>query len=317
MEALISVIVPVYDTEKYIERCVKSICDQSYRNLEIILIDDGSKDTSGRICDQLAIEDSRIKVIHQFNAGVSSARNAGIEAAGGDYLTFADSDDYLHPRMIERLHTVLKENEADISSCEYTSGEPELSVNEAEISLIFDKVNGISDMLCNKNITYAVNGKLFLRSTVNGVRFHTEYSHNEDLLFCYEVFLRSKRIAHTKEKLYLYYTNETSATRAAFSHKRMTAIDVQERILQDIEDRFINTDLPKTARQQFLKVNIYTGMQMTEANYMNKPDRRRIRSNIRKFLPDLIMGNLALGYKVNGCLLAYNPTFISDKSTRK
>lgn len=316
MEALISVIVPVYNTEKYIERCVKSICNQSYHNLEIILVDDGSKDASGRICDQLAVEDSRIRVIHQPNAGVSSARNAGIEAAGG-YITFADSDDYLHPRMIERLHTVLKENEADISSCEYTSDEPELSVNEAEISLIFDTVNGISDMLCNKNITYAVNGKLFLRSTVNGVRFHTEYSHNEDLLFCYEAFLRSKRIAHTKEKLYLYYTNETSATRVAFSHKRMTAIDVQERILQDIEDRFLNTGLPKTARQQFLKVNIYTGMQMAEANYMNKPDRQRIRSNIRKFLPDLIMKNLALGYKVNGCLLAYNPTFISDKSTRK
>ena len=307
MQELFSVIVPVYNTEKYIRRCVASLCSQSYHNLEIILIDDGSKDLSGSICDQLHHEDSRIQVIHQSNAGVSAARNTGLNSAQGEFITFADSDDYLHPQMIERLYQLAKAYEADVSSCEYTSDESELSLSQDATPLTFDAVNGISDMLCNKSITYSVCCKLFSRFTVNGLRFHTEYSHHEDLLFCYEAFLKSKTIVHTKEKLYLYYVNPNSATRTAFSHKRMTAIDVQERILRDIHDRFPDSQLSHTAIQQFLKVNIYTGMQMRKAGYKSREDYNRIRKNIKSLLPELLTGELALGYKLNGCLLIIVP----------
>ena len=103
MEKLISVIVPVYNVEEYVEKCVLSIINQTYKNLEIILVDDGSTDNSGKICDEIAIKDNRIKVIHKKNGGLSDARNVGIDIAKGDYLGFVDSDDYIDPDMYSIL----------------------------------------------------------------------------------------------------------------------------------------------------------------------------------------------------------------------
>ncbi len=114
---LISVIVPVYNVEDYLRECLDSIISQTYTNLEIILVDDGSPDGSGTICDEYAKKDSRIKVIHQQNSGVSVARNTGLKAVTGDYIGFVDSDDYIEPNMYEELHRCLIENDADMSVC--------------------------------------------------------------------------------------------------------------------------------------------------------------------------------------------------------
>src|SRR5699024_4494271 len=117
MSDLISVIVPVYNVEKYVRRCIDSICGQTYSNLEIILIDDGSTDSSGKICDEMAAKDGRISVIHQENKGLSQARNAGLDQAKGEYIAFVDSDDYLSLNMYECLLKSLKENNADVVRC--------------------------------------------------------------------------------------------------------------------------------------------------------------------------------------------------------
>ncbi|SFN78625.1 Glycosyltransferase involved in cell wall bisynthesis [Pseudobutyrivibrio sp. UC1225] len=115
----ISVIVPVYNVENYLDRCIESIVNQSYRNLEIILVNDGSTDKSGEICNRLARVDNRIRVIHKENGGLSSARNAGLDSATGDYIAFIDSDDYIHTKMYEILVKVQKDTGADIVSCGY------------------------------------------------------------------------------------------------------------------------------------------------------------------------------------------------------
>ena len=117
MKELVSIIVPVYNLEKYIEKCVRSLLQQTYTNVEIILVDDGSRDESGEICDRLASEDSRIKVIHKENGGLSSARNCGIENATGEYIMFVDGDDFISELMVEKLYVALKDNCADISVC--------------------------------------------------------------------------------------------------------------------------------------------------------------------------------------------------------
>lgn len=113
----ISVIVPVYKTEQYLNRCVQSITDQTYKNLEIILVDDGSPDNCPEMCDQWAKKDERIKVIHKRNGGISSARNAGLDSATGDYIMFADSDDWMEPDMAEFLYRLIVKYDADISRC--------------------------------------------------------------------------------------------------------------------------------------------------------------------------------------------------------
>ena len=116
---LISVIIPIYNLEQYIERCVRSVMAQSYKNLQIILVDDGSSDGSGAVCDALAQQDSRIKVIHKPNGGVSDARNFGVKAASGQFISFVDGDDYVHPEFIATLHTLCVENKCRMAQCSF------------------------------------------------------------------------------------------------------------------------------------------------------------------------------------------------------
>ena len=119
MEKTVSVIVPIYNVEKYLERSVRSILKQSYDNLEVILVDDGSPDNCGNICDALAKEDKRIRVIHKENGGLSDARNAGLDIATGDYIVFVDSDDHISPDFIDILMKEVDENDADVAMCSY------------------------------------------------------------------------------------------------------------------------------------------------------------------------------------------------------
>ena len=118
-EDLISVIVPVYNMEQYLERCVNSIVDQTYRNLEIILVDDGSIDRSPRMCDEYAAKDGRIKVVHKVNGGLSDARNAGLQVATGTYIGYVDSDDWIEPQMYQRMYEACIEHQAQVAVCRY------------------------------------------------------------------------------------------------------------------------------------------------------------------------------------------------------
>ena len=125
MEKLISVIIPVYNVVNYFDRCINSIINQTFKNLEIIIVDDGSTDGSSEACDKIAKIDNRIKVIHQINMGLSAARNAGLNIATGEYIAFVDSDDYLHPRMYEILYKEMTKNEVDMVICEFNEFEEE------------------------------------------------------------------------------------------------------------------------------------------------------------------------------------------------
>ena len=117
MDRLISVIIPIYGVEKFLPKCIDTVLEQTYKCFELILVDDGSPDNSGKICDEYAEKDSRIKVIHKPNGGVSSARNAGINVMKGEFVTFIDPDDYIHPQMLEILLSLIDEYDADISLC--------------------------------------------------------------------------------------------------------------------------------------------------------------------------------------------------------
>lgn len=315
MKPLISVIVPVYNAEDFLLRCVNSIQQQEYANLEILLIDDGSTDGSGIICDILEKEDPRIRVFHQRNAGVSAARNIGIELSGGEFLTFVDSDDYIDYRLISRLYQIYEEYDVDISSSTFRL-EIQNEIPRTHL-FVFNKEEAIMDMINCKNIIYSCSCKLFKKSIVSNLRFCEEISHNEDLLYCYQAILRSNNVAHTTEALYVYVNNSRSVTRIRFNHSRMTAIDVQDWILKDIHKRFHKTVLSKSAEQQYLKVNIYTAMQIARAGYQDKSDKERVRENVRRKVWKLIFGNLAIGYKIRGLLLVVSQDMFDRYGTGK
>ena len=169
---LISIIIPVYNVEKYLKECVDSVRKQTYKNLEIILIDDGSKDNSGKLCDELAKEDNRIKVIHKENGGLSDARNVGIENATGEYIQFIDSDDFVEKDMIEILHNDICQEKADVSMCSlYLYKDGEKTTDASYKREIFNKELVLKEILLDERVrSYAWN-KMFKKSLFESIRF--------------------------------------------------------------------------------------------------------------------------------------------------
>lgn len=219
---LISIIVPVYKVEKYLERCVNSIINQTYKNFEIILIDDGSPDQCGDICDAYAKKDNRIHVIHQENGGLSAARNSGIDWAfsnsKSEFLTFIDSDDWIHPQYLEILLDTSKKYAVPVSICalsrvdEYDNRtlQPILSKSEVEIT-------SAEDLLVNHqwNFNYAV-GKLYQKCLFKEIRY-PEGKNFEDVFTTYKVLFAVEKVALVNCELYFYYKNELGITRSPWT----------------------------------------------------------------------------------------------------
>ena len=210
---LISIIVPVYDVEKYIGRCVDSIINQTYKNLEIILVDDGSPDNCGKICDEYAKKDCRIKVLHIKNGGVSNARNVGIEASTGEYISFVDSDDVICPEMYEKLLNCALENNADIVQCHYyhlfEDGHKEDMKCEKTVQKIENTEDARKAVVYNK-ISFSVWAKLFKREIIGDIRFNTALKVSEDRLFVYECCSKASKVVMLDDVEYGYFQRESS-----------------------------------------------------------------------------------------------------------
>lgn len=212
MDDLISVIIPVYKVEPYLLRCVHSVMEQSYRNLEIILVDDGSPDNCGKMCDALAEKDTRIKVYHKENGGLSDARNFGVEQATGKYITFIDSDDYIAEDYIEYLHALLSENSADISCCpmsktygdvaEYKSNE-----NLPRVQLLTGK-EACYQLFNSKLYLTLVTawGKLYKSEIVKQYPFPKGRVHEDEATTC-KYYYASQTVAVGNRCLYAYFQN--------------------------------------------------------------------------------------------------------------
>lgn len=222
---LISVIVPVYRVEKYLHRCVESILAQTYTNLEIILVNDGSPDNSGKICDKYAKKDSRIKVIHKKNGGVSSARNAGLKIVIGNYVTFIDSDDYISESYIHTLFSSIKDS--DICCCMYRE------ITEAGKTIrVVENLKKTTVMPVNENFNYCftqcnmmIFGKLFKKSILNNLWFDNNVSLGEDSLFFAKAILNSKSITYIPNILYSYVKYENSLSHGVLDNNKFSVID--------------------------------------------------------------------------------------------
>ena len=205
-EDLVSVIVPVYNVENYLRECLDSIVAQTYRNIEVILIDDGSNDSSGAICDEYADKDNRIKVIHKENGGVSAARNTGLDIAKGDWISYVDSDDYIESTMIETLICLAKKNDVELAMCSFKDiSECDNVLHENDIR-IFSKDELIYNYVVRNadyRITEGIWDRIYKRVLVEGLRFKNDRI-NEDILYTMEVFTRAHKAVYTSENLYNY-----------------------------------------------------------------------------------------------------------------
>lgn len=238
MEELISVIVPVYNVEKYLDKCIESITKQTYSKLEIILVDDGSTDQSGKICDIWQQKDHRIEVIHKINGGLSDARNVGIKNSKGEYLVFVDSDDYLELDMIENLYQNALENDAQIVAGGFiyeTSSEQ--MPYYAKKNYIANSEEALKRLFTNNDISSNICDKLYKKELFDKIEFPVGKIH-EDMATLYKLLDKACTISHIDKAGYHYVQRQGSIINSKFNKKQLSIIEFKEDIVEFIKERY-------------------------------------------------------------------------------
>ena len=272
---LISIVIPIYGVEAYLKECLDSVICQTYKELEIILVDDGSPDRCGEIADAYALRDDRFKVIHKVNGGLSDARNVGIAAATGEFLFFLDSDDIINKNAIEELYSICSDNKADIAISSlynfigshfeqddvYSTDIKRHSLkNDMAVGVInnynveyIDQIDAMKMILCPGGIGHEAPGKLYRVSLWNGIQFPLGKIY-EDYSTIYKVVLRAKKVGVLSEPIYGYRVREGSIMRSSVSEKNLSLIEVSENVTNNISK--IAPELSKYAKYLQVRTNL-------------------------------------------------------------
>ena len=274
----ISIIVPVYNAEKYLRKCVDSILNQTFKDFELILVDDGSIDTSGKICDEYNLKDNRIKVIHKENGGLSSARNAGLDIAQGEYIGFVDSDDWIELDVYEELYKICKENDTDVGIVGINYGGASEKKKSKKIEIYSNKLI-LDDLVYNKGkeITWPAWNKLWLKKVIGESRFK-EGRIYEDGLFLYSLSSKIKKVAKIDYEAYNYRMDNESITRSKISKKQVdflyNTLDIYKFLPSPYKEEMFIRDL--------IRYTEYILLEMIKQKNINKD----IIKEIKKFYND-------------------------------
>lgn len=303
---LISIIVPVYNVEKYLGKCIESILAQTYKNIEVILVDDGAKDKSGEICDEYAKKDDRIRVIHKENGGQSDARNVGIKAAEGEYLGFIDADDYIDSDMYELLYSLAEKHGAEISMCDvyevYEGAEVKQTDNPEEFCR--DSEEAIKIIIEGRiNYAYSVN-KLYKKEVFEGIEFPVGIIF-EDAAIMLKLLDNATRVAFSTARKYYYFHRENSSISSSFSKKDLSCISVQEQNYKYVCEK--HPSLEKIARMRLYWSRFYVLDKMLLSDNVEKqeymPHVRYIRCGIVNIL---LGGVLSRSRKIAALILLFS-----------
>lgn len=285
-EELISIIIPVYGVEDYLGECVDSVLAQSYPKLEILLIDDGSPDRCGEICDQYAEAHSQIRVIHQKNGGLSDARNAGLEKAAGRYISFIDSDDIVDSNYIMHLYEALKHNDADISQCMFTSRREDLGACDEQVELCMSGEEAFRKLLLMQRIGVSSCAKLISQDLFQQVRFPIGRI-NEDTCTTYKLLYEAKKVVCISQRLYYYRIRQGSIMHCGLRPKQLDILSVPYEMKKYLKER---ADLYSEELDYYrmrLTIHLYHQL-LTGTDWKEMVEEKE---NIRKQLCELKKGN--------------------------
>lgn len=242
---MISVIVPVYNVEAYLCRCVDSLLQQTVTDTEIILVDDGSTDRCGALCDRYARQDPRVTVIHKPNGGLSDARNVGLRAANGAYIAFVDSDDWVSNQFLQRLLEALRHTDSDICECGvyHTEGASAIPPASPANGVCFSTVSAMEQLLRDGVFRQHVWNKLYRREVIGDIYFPVGKT-NEDEFWTYQVFGRAGKVCRIEDVLYNYFQRPGSIMNAGYSLKRLHGLEAKQ-----IRQTYIEAHFPQLAVQ--------------------------------------------------------------------
>lgn len=309
MSPFISVIIPVYNVDKYIEKCVLSLVNQTYQNIEILLIDDGSPDNSADICDQLSVEFDMVSVLHKKNGGVSSARNAGIDISKGEYICFVDGDDYVSEDYVSDMVNVAMATDADIVTTNqfkvWDNGKSEelfdfgLPLGEY---IIKSGIDTLSDMLYGKTCYATCCCKLYKSEIFKDIRFPS-LSMGEDSFTMYSCFLKANKVAHLHKPNYFYLQHEASAMHTDNFDKFYDYIQLSDNFIKTVNENYPSLFLPATNR--LIENNFWVYMKMRHYPDKYKTQLQHITSNIKKYRKYCLHDkNVSVRTRI-ACLLSY------------
>ncbi len=226
---MVSILLPVYNVAEYLPKCIESILSQTYYNLQIVLIDDGSQDDSWSICQKYAKQDKRIEIYHQKNQGVATVRNKLLSYAKGEYTLFVDSDDWIEPKMVETLLNLAKCHKADITICNNVINDNRFNAESNSIK-IWSQEQAIFYFLQHIIIRGSLCNKMIRTVLIQNEKFDQDISYGEDALMCWILLQKVKKVIFTNQPLYHYRMNDKSLSHEVFGEKKMTAYNVWERI---------------------------------------------------------------------------------------
>ena len=280
---LISVIVPVYKVEAYLDRCVESIVDQTYRNLEIILVDDGSPDNCGAMCDAWAAKDPRIKVIHKENGGLSDARNAGMAIAAGVYISFVDSDDWVDTSFTEVLYNLAIQTDAEIAECCFTkttgSEVPKETTGEITVCTAEEAMDKHIRITMFKQVVW---NKLYHRDVLCAMFEKGKY--HEDEFWTYQIIADCRKLAHIDRSLYYYFQRADSIMGEGYSIKRLDAVEAKLRRNAFVKEKFPNLSNMSDADVRFTL--IYHGQLILQ--YVDQREKQQAFAKLKALYPSRV-----------------------------
>ena len=325
MPPKISIIIPVYKVERYLRRCLESVCSQTLKEIEIILIDDGSPDNCGQICDEYKKKDPRIRVIHKQNAGVSAARNSGLEIASGEYIGFVDSDDYIAPNMFEELYKALVILNADISMCHFKrvgEGNSDWAI-DARISTEFECLSRkqafetIADF--SKPLLISIWNKLFKREILAGLKFDTSKRMAEDCEFLFKALVKCGRVAYLPSELYGYYDQREGAATFHGDQDLDWYYESAENIEQIMDDVIRVCPELREIAIGFKCVNgdMSLANAMVRSSKFDKKAIMKIKSDLRKNWIDILRSELHAYKKIQMMVFLLSPTLYSALMNKK
>lgn len=283
----ISVIVPVYKVEPYLSRCIDSILAQTFTDFELILVDDGSPDNCGKICDSYAEKDGRIHVIHRENGGLSAARNSGIDWAfknsNSKWLSFIDSDDWVHPDYLDLLLLSATTHNADISICEYEET-TDYSLPEPITSALPQK-DSPENIYVEKQVTATIAwGKLYNKNCFKDIRYPVGKLH-EDEFVTYKILFEQQYVSYLNEKLYYYFSNSEGIIRSTWSPKRLVALDAFEEQIEYFRSKKYDNAYRKAVFKnlRYLVAQIQNTAKSSEHASIHRKLKKELKKQLKKY----------------------------------
>ena len=309
---LVSYIVPIYNVEKYIKKCVESICNQNYKNIEIILVDDGSTDKSSKIIDSISEKDSRINVIHKKNGGVSSARNTGLDKAKGKYILFIDGDDYIEPDYTDYFLDLISKDNYDIAysnKCFDLVNKVQIKENNIKIYSSADAIAGIYDGKFGVAVWNKIYKKSFLSK--NNIRFNEDIWYGEGMLFNIQCLSKTNSVIVGDRMVYHQVFNPKSAMRKFNMNSNycgIKSLDIQKEYIDTKNKRILNA---WNYHKRCFNMSILIGILKSDTKDEYKEDYKKCKSNLRKNILVPLKANIPFKRKMLYLIAVIDPVFVA------